>query len=119
MPSTHEPSHGAGQTRPVNSGKLLSCGAFERFLPQAAVKPNRSTRDQVVNRATGSHAVSSVPVWQKGMPQSMHLAPCSAAFHSTMWKLKIRSSHGWFDGRTIQRQLARVIYKAGRFAHKT
>ena len=23
MPSTHEPSHGAGQTRPVNSGKLL------------------------------------------------------------------------------------------------
>src|SRR5690349_23867521 len=23
MPSTHDPSHGAGQTRPVNSGKLL------------------------------------------------------------------------------------------------
>ena len=23
MPSTHEPSQGAGQTRPVNSGKLL------------------------------------------------------------------------------------------------
>ena len=23
MPSTQEPSHGAGQTRPVNSGKLL------------------------------------------------------------------------------------------------
>ncbi len=23
MPSTHEPSHGAGQSRPVNSGKLL------------------------------------------------------------------------------------------------
>ena len=23
MPSTHEPSHGAGQTRPVNSGKLF------------------------------------------------------------------------------------------------
>ena len=23
MPTTHDPSHGAGQTRPVNSGKLL------------------------------------------------------------------------------------------------
>ena len=23
MPSTHDPSHGAGQSRPVNSGKLL------------------------------------------------------------------------------------------------
>jgi hypothetical protein len=23
MPSTHAPSHGAGQSRPVNSGKLL------------------------------------------------------------------------------------------------
>ncbi len=23
MPSTHEPSHGAGQSRPVKSGKLL------------------------------------------------------------------------------------------------
>ncbi len=23
MPSTHAPSHGAGQTRPVNSGKLF------------------------------------------------------------------------------------------------
>ena len=35
MPSTHEPSHGAGQTRPVNSGKLFvlcsrSSASFQR-----------------------------------------------------------------------------------------
>jgi hypothetical protein len=35
MPSTHEPSQGAGQTRPVNSGKLLvscsrSSASFQR-----------------------------------------------------------------------------------------
>ena len=37
IPSTHEPSHGAGQTRPVNSGKLFvlcsrSIASFQRLL---------------------------------------------------------------------------------------
>jgi hypothetical protein len=37
IPSTHEPSHGAGQSEPVNSGKLLvawsrSMASFQRPL---------------------------------------------------------------------------------------
>ena len=79
MPSTHEPSHGAGQTRPVNSGKLLVlCSRVQRLAPQAAVDQVVPLRDQVVDRAARRPCPSiSVPVWQNGTPQSMQRAPCS------------------------------------------
>ena len=79
MPSTHEPSQGAGQTRPVNSGKLLVlCRRVERLLPLPAVDEVVPLGDQVVDRAAGGHARrSACPVWQNGTPQSMQRAPCS------------------------------------------
>ena len=44
MPSTQEPSHGAGQTRPVNSGKLLVlCRRSQRLAATGRGRPGRST----------------------------------------------------------------------------
>ena len=38
MPRTHEPSHGAGQTLPVNSGKLLVWRSWFRASLQSSRK---------------------------------------------------------------------------------
>ena len=44
MPSTHDPSHGAGQSRPVNSGKLLvACRRSIAALPLIARRRDRSS----------------------------------------------------------------------------
>ena len=67
MPSTQADSHGAGQTRPVNSGKLLV--AWSRWL--ASCHWSRYTR----SLKSGMMFPSGQPVWQKGTPQSMQRAP--------------------------------------------
>ena len=52
MPSTHEPSHGAGQSRPVNSGKLfVACSRSIAALPAVAVDEIVPVGDQVAERA--------------------------------------------------------------------
>ncbi len=68
MPSTHEPSHGAGHRRPVNSGKLLV--ACRRSM--ASRQWSRYTR----SFQSGTMLPSGQPWWQNGMPQSMHRAAC-------------------------------------------
>ena len=61
MPSVQEPSHGAGQTRPVNSGKLLVlCRRSQRLAPEAAVDQVVPLGDQVVDRAARGHAVDQL-----------------------------------------------------------
>ena len=72
MPSTHAASHGAGHSRPVNSGKLLV--ACSRSL--AARQSSRYTR----SFHSGMRFPSGQPVWQNGMPQSMQRAPCVRTF---------------------------------------
>ena len=42
IPSTQEPSHGAGQTRPVNSGNCWSCAAGRALRATDRDKPDRS-----------------------------------------------------------------------------
>jgi len=62
-PSTQAASHGAGQMRPVNSGKLLvACrrSAASDHCP-------RHTR----SFHSGMRFPSGQPLWQNGMPQSM------------------------------------------------
>ncbi len=86
MPSTHEPSQGAGQTRPVNSGKLLvRC----RRSSASRHKP-RYTRSfhSGMRLFTGQPEAMpeiSLPVWQNGTPQSMQRAPCWRRRFSSMW----------------------------------
>ena len=54
MFSVHDASHGAGQTRPVNSGKLLvECRLRERLSPVAAIDEVVPVGDLVVDRAAG------------------------------------------------------------------
>ena len=46
IPSTQAASHGAGQTRPVNSGKLfVACSRSSASLPVVADRPGRSSRE--------------------------------------------------------------------------
>ena len=68
MPSTHAVSHGAGQSRPVNSGKLLV--AWSR-----SIAPSQSSR-WTRSFHSGIRLPSGQPWWQKGMPQSMHRDAC-------------------------------------------
>jgi hypothetical protein len=62
MPSTQAASHGAGQSRPVNSGKLLV--ACRRSMASASGPGHEvvPVRDEVAERAA---------LLQNGMPQSM------------------------------------------------
>ena len=69
MPSTHAPSHGAGQSRPVNSGKLLV--ACSRSM--ASRQRSRYTR----SFQSGMRLPSGQPLLQNGMPQSMHRDACT------------------------------------------
>jgi len=58
----------AGHRRPVNSGKLLV--ACRRSI--ASDQSSWYTR----SFHSGMRLPSGQPSWQKGMPQSMHRAPC-------------------------------------------
>ena len=81
MASTQADSHGAGQIRPVNSGKLLvacSWSIASRHLP-------RYTR----SFQSGIRLPSGQPSWQNGMPQSMQRAPCRRSSGSG-WSAKYR-----------------------------
>jgi hypothetical protein len=63
IPSTHDPSHGAGQRRPVNSGKLLV--ACSRSI--ASRHRSRYTR----SFQSGMMLPSGQAWLQNGIPQSM------------------------------------------------
>src|SRR4051812_38519113 len=66
IPSTQLASHGAGQRRPVNSGKLfVACRRSS-----ASDQSPRYTR----SFHSGMRFPSGQPTWQNGMPQSMHRA---------------------------------------------
>ena len=78
MPKTHDPSHGAGHTRPVNSGKLLvssSLSSASRHWPAATSALN-----------SGTLLPSGQPVavwWQKGVPQFMQRADWVASWSAS------------------------------------
>src|SRR3954463_2477512 len=69
MSSTQAASHGAGQMRPVNSGKL--------FVASAIVLASRQRPRKTASFQSGIRLPSGQPEWQNGMPQSMQRAPCA------------------------------------------
>ena len=75
IPTTQAVSHGAGQSRPVNSGKLLVACSRSSASSQSL----RQTR----SFHSGMRLPSGHPVWQNGMPQSMHRPACSEMIGST------------------------------------
>src|SRR3954447_485360 len=68
--STHAASHGAGHSRPVNSGKLFVACSWRI----ASCHFPRWTR----SFQSGMRFPSGQPLWQNGTPHSMHRAPCAA-----------------------------------------
>ena len=95
IPSTHEPSQGAGQTRPVNSGKLLVSkrrSRASRHCPAATSALN-----------SGTLLPSGQPVavwWQKGVPQPMQRADWVASWSASSapgrraWQRGVKGSKG-------------------------
>jgi hypothetical protein len=69
MRSTQASSHGAGQMRPVNSGKLFVWCSVSIALFQSW----RYTR----SFQSGMMLLTGQPCMQNGMPQSMQRAPCT------------------------------------------
>ena len=69
--STQAASQGAGQMRPVNSGKLL----VESSIAKALCQSSRYTR----SLKSGMMLLTGQPLLQKGVPQSMQRAPCTLA----------------------------------------
>ena len=82
MLRTHASSHGAGQMRPVNSGKLL----VECRRSIASRQRPRYTR----SFQSGMMFPSGQPLWQKGMPQSMQRAPCARSSSSGVFSSNSR-----------------------------
>jgi len=77
IPSTQLVSHGAGHSRPVKSGKLFV--ACRRSI----ASDQRPFHVCVFH--SGIRFPSGQPLWQNGMPQSMHRPACrvSAAASSS------------------------------------
>src|SRR4051794_15822989 len=98
MPSTHALSHGAGQIRPVNSGKLfveerMSYASLQFFLYTASLN-------------SGITLPNGQPLRQKGTPQFMQRPDCwfnfSALYFSTnSLKSFRRSCTGRLDGNSL------------------
>ena len=74
MRSTQASSQGAGQTRPVNSGKLL----VECSVSIASFQSWRYTR----SFQSGMMLLTGQPDMQNGVPQSMQRAPWTLASSS-------------------------------------
>jgi len=70
IPRTQAPSHGAGQTRPVNSGKLLVSSKRRRASCQLPCFA--SAFHSGIKLPRGQPLLSVTDWWQNGVPQSMH-----------------------------------------------
>src|SRR4051812_29030344 len=111
MSSTQAASHGAGQMRPVNSGKLLVASAMRLASRQ---RPRNTASFQ-----SGIRLPSGQPEWQNGMPQSMQRAPCSwssASASGSAYSLKsfrrsgtgrLRASTRWISRKPPSLPIAR------------
>src|SRR3954469_206923 len=87
MSSTHAASHGAGQMRPVNSGKLL--------VASAIVLASRQRPRKTASFQSGIRLPRGQPEWQNGMPQSMQRAP---------WSFSSGSASGsWYSSKSLTR----------------
>ena len=90
-PNTQEPSQGAGQTRPVNSGKLF---VLWRRCSASFQRPRKMRSfHSGIRLFTGQPLAipeTMWPVWQKGVPQSMQREPCARCCFSSEWVLNSR-----------------------------
>ena len=68
IPRTHADSHGAGHTRPVNSGKL--------FVAWSSSTARAVCPRHIASLNSGMVFPSGHPWWQKGTPQSMQRPAC-------------------------------------------
>ena len=87
IPSTQAPSHGAGHSRPVNSGKLLV--ACSRSM--ASCQRSRCTR----SFQSGMMLPSGQPELQNGTPQSMQ---------RLAWMRRSSSANGSYTSRQSRRR---------------
>ena len=104
MPSTHELSHGAGQSRPVNSGKLLvACRRSMACAALAAPGEVVPLGDQVAERAAlvaerdaAVHAAAGLAAQHGRVARLVDLFPVHDAHRhgATLRELALRASSG-------------------------
>ena len=109
--SVQASSHGAGQMRPVNSGKLL----VECRLRAASSQSSEQTR----SFQSGIWLCTGQPVgpWQKGMPQSMQRAACFFRSLVVERQRELAEMANAFAGELILLLLPVVFEKACDLAH--
>ena len=100
MPRTHAVSHGAGQSRPVNSGKLfVACSRSAAARPVVAPGQVVPLGDQVAERAAvvaerdaAVHAAARLPVQLVGVLRLVDLVPVHDAYvdRATRGELALR-----------------------------
>ena len=101
MPSTHAVSHGAGQSRPVNSGKLfVACSRSA-----AACQSSR----QVRSFHSGIRLPSGQPSWQNGMPQSMQRPAWRCSWSGVLRLVDLVPVHDAYVDRAPRGELALVV----------
>ena len=119
IPSTHEPSHGAGQTRPVNSGKVVRLvQPVERLAPAAAIDEIVPLGDQVVDRAAGGHVghqVARVAERNAAIHAARPLVSQLAVAQVLVELVPIEDAQGRI---ALGRRLSRELGEAGRLAHR-
>ena len=79
-PQVQAASQSAGQTLPVNSGKLwVLCQSLVCLIHSAAVDKLVYFRYQIVPGQPDAMPAIIIPAWEKGTPQSIHLSACLLA----------------------------------------
>mmetsp|Transcript_71804 Transcript_71804/g.198215 ORF Transcript_71804/g.198215 Transcript_71804/m.198215 type:complete len:214 (+) Transcript_71804:284-925(+) len=82
MPKVQAASHGAGQTRPVNSGKLLVCRNRWNAWCQSPTLANAFHSG--TRFPSGQPERTVTDWWQNGVPQSMQRAACVLTCFSSL-----------------------------------
>mmetsp|Transcript_107142 Transcript_107142/g.333972 ORF Transcript_107142/g.333972 Transcript_107142/m.333972 type:complete len:232 (+) Transcript_107142:122-817(+) len=90
MPSVQAASHGAGQTRPVNSGKLLVSRSRWNAWCQSPALTRAFHSGMTLPSGQPERLVTDW--WQKGVPQSMQRAACVLTCFSSLCSYTSRKS---------------------------
>ena len=110
MPSTHAASHGAGHSRPVNSGKLLvACSRSIAVAPVVAVDEVVPVGDQVAERA-------AVVAERDAAVHAARRPACAACRPGTARRPRCQSRSRTGTGRRVGSSRA-VLHEPGRLTH--
>ena len=118
IPSVQLPSQGAGQTRPVNSGKLLVLASrIQRLPPLPAVDEVVPLGDEVVDRAARRHPGDELPGVAEGDPAVHAARALRAQGLLGVGRVRLAPVLDPLQRRALVLRLPLVLHESGRLAH--